>query len=48
MIEIIKESASVEIRKAYNLGYQTAKKEYDDNSGGREVDEDKKLVYKAD
>ena len=44
----IKNSASSEIQKAYMLGYKNAKKEIDDNSGGRENEDFKKLVLTND
>jgi len=48
MLEIIKKTASQEIKNAYLLGYKTAQTEIDDTSGGRKEENDKKLVLKTD
>ena len=54
ILKIIKDTAEANFKKAYRLGYETAKREMnylDDNnesSGGKEKEEETKLVLKPD
>lgn len=54
ILKIIKDTAKANFKKAYTLGYETAKREMnylDDNnesSGGKEKEEETKLVLKPD
>lgn len=54
ILKIIKDTAEANFKKAYTLGYETAKREMnylDDNnesSGGKEKEEETKLVLKPD